>query len=78
MAFFIHEDAFLVYFSHMVDIVKSTGGKEPFSEEKLCTSLKRAGAPEDVANAIYLLCLPESEMINGHTLFVDAGYSRVG
>ena len=36
----------------MVDIVKSTGGKEPFSEEKLCTSLKRAGAPEDVANAI--------------------------
>ena len=34
--------------------------------------------PADVANAIYLLCLPEAEMIKGHTLFVDAGYSVVG
>ena len=34
--------------------------------------------PEDVANAVYLLCLPEAEMIRGHTLFVDAGYSIVG
>ncbi len=34
--------------------------------------------PEDVADAIYLLCLPEAEMIKGHTLFVDAGYSIVG
>lgn len=32
----------------------------------------------DVADAIYLLCLPEAAMIKGHTLFVDAGYSRVG
>lgn len=34
--------------------------------------------PEHVADAIYLLCLPEAKMINGHTLFVDAGYSSVG
>lgn len=34
--------------------------------------------PADVANAIFLLCLPEAAMINAHTLFVDAGYSRVG
>lgn len=34
--------------------------------------------PEHVADAVYLLCLPESQMINGHTLFVDAGYSQVG
>lgn len=34
--------------------------------------------PEDVANTIYLLCLPEAEMIKGHTLFVDAGYCVVG
>jgi enoyl-[acyl-carrier protein] reductase III len=34
--------------------------------------------PADVANAVYLLCLPEAEMITGHTLFVDAGYSIVG
>lgn len=34
--------------------------------------------PADVADAVYLLCLPESGMINAHTLFVDAGYSQVG
>lgn len=34
--------------------------------------------PSDVANAVYLLCLPEAKMINAHTLFVDAGYSQVG
>lgn len=34
--------------------------------------------PRDVANAIYLLCLPEAEMIKGQTLFVDAGYAIVG
>ncbi|KTD19166.1 glucose-1-dehydrogenase [Legionella lansingensis] len=34
--------------------------------------------PEHVADAIYLLCLPEAKMINAHTLFVDAGYSQVG
>lgn len=39
---------------------------------------KRPLQASDVANAIYLLCLPEAAMINGHTLFVDAGYSQVG
>lgn len=39
---------------------------------------ERALTPADVANTIYLLCLPEAEMIRGHTLFVDAGYSIVG
>jgi enoyl-[acyl-carrier protein] reductase III len=34
--------------------------------------------PGHVADAIYLLCLPEAKMINAHTLFVDAGYSQVG
>lgn len=38
----------------------------------------RALTPDDVADAVYLLCLPEASMINAHTLFVDAGYSRVG
>jgi len=38
----------------------------------------RALLPEDVADAVYLLCRPEASMINAHTLFVDAGYSRVG
>ena len=35
-------------------------------------------APADVANAIYLLCLPEAEKINGTTLFVDGGFAVSG
>jgi enoyl-[acyl-carrier protein] reductase III len=34
--------------------------------------------PEDVADAVYLLCLPEASMITGHTLVVDGGYSISG
>ncbi|MHB1309346.1 MAG: enoyl-[acyl-carrier-protein] reductase FabL [Limisphaerales bacterium] len=34
--------------------------------------------PEDVANAVYLLCLPEASMITGHTLVVDGGYCISG
>jgi enoyl-[acyl-carrier protein] reductase III len=32
----------------------------------------------DVADAIYLLCLPEARMINGHTLIVDGGFAISG
>jgi enoyl-[acyl-carrier protein] reductase III len=32
----------------------------------------------DVADAIYLLCLPEARMINGHTLVVDGGFAISG
>lgn len=39
---------------------------------------ERPLTPDDVANAVYLLCLPEADMIRGHTLFVDAGYAIVG
>jgi enoyl-[acyl-carrier protein] reductase III len=34
--------------------------------------------PDDVAGAIYLLCLPEAAMINGHTLVVDGGFAISG
>ena len=34
--------------------------------------------PEHVANATYLLCLPEAEMINGQTLVVDGGFAISG
>jgi enoyl-[acyl-carrier protein] reductase III len=34
--------------------------------------------PSDVANAIYLLCLPEADKINGTTLFVDGGFAVSG
>jgi enoyl-[acyl-carrier protein] reductase III len=33
---------------------------------------------EDVANALYLLCLPEAAMITGHTLVVDGGFCISG
>lgn len=32
----------------------------------------------EVADAVYLLCLPEAAMINGQTIVVDGGYSVVG
>jgi enoyl-[acyl-carrier protein] reductase III len=34
--------------------------------------------PQAVADAVYLLCLPEADMINGHTLFVDGGFAISG
>jgi enoyl-[acyl-carrier protein] reductase III len=34
--------------------------------------------PDDVAGAVYLLCLPEARMITGHTLFVDGGFQISG
>jgi enoyl-[acyl-carrier protein] reductase III len=35
-------------------------------------------SPEDVAGAVYLLCLPEARMITGHTLVVDGGFCISG
>jgi enoyl-[acyl-carrier protein] reductase III len=35
-------------------------------------------SPEHVADAVYLLCLPEASMITGHTLVVDGGYCISG
>lgn len=34
--------------------------------------------PEDVADAVYLLCLPEARWVNGHTLLVDGGFAISG
>jgi enoyl-[acyl-carrier protein] reductase III len=35
----------------------------------------RLVAPEDVAGAVAFLCSPEAEMVRGHVLVVDGGYS---
>jgi enoyl-[acyl-carrier protein] reductase III len=35
-------------------------------------------SPEAVADAVYLLALPEASRITGHTLVVDGGYSISG
>ena len=55
----------------------------PNREELMAESARRTPTgipltPEDVANAVYLLCLPEASMINGHTLVVDGGYCISG
>lgn len=55
----------------------------PNREQLLAESARRTPAgspltPEDVAGAVYLLCLPEAGMITGHTLVVDGGFSISG
>lgn len=39
---------------------------------------ERSLTPQDVADVIYLLLLPEAQMIKGQVITVDAGYSSVG
>ncbi|KTD74576.1 enoyl-[acyl-carrier-protein] reductase FabL [Legionella tucsonensis] len=61
------------------DALKHFPNREQLLDEYQAHSLAdRPLTTQDVANAVYLLCLPEASMINGHTLFVDAGYSQVG
>jgi len=55
----------------------------PNREELLANFAQRTPAgpvltPDDVAGAVYLLCLPEASMINGHTLVVDGGFAISG
>lgn len=61
------------------DALKHFPNREQLLDEYQERSLAgRPLTPHDVANAVYLLCLPEAEMIKGQTIFVDAGYSVVG
>ncbi len=48
--------------------------EELLAESARRTPIARPLTPDDVAAAVYLLCLPESSMITGHTLVVDGGY----
>src|SRR5262249_3535920 len=55
----------------------------PNREQLLAEYARRTPAgptltPEEVAGAVYLLCLPEAAMITGHTLVVDGGYCISG
>src|SRR5215813_1056112 len=55
----------------------------PNREQLLANFAERTPAgptltPQDVAGAVYLLCLPEAKMITGHTLVVDGGFCISG
>jgi enoyl-[acyl-carrier protein] reductase III len=55
-------------------------GHFPNREQMLQAGRQRTPAgrlvePEDVAGAVAYLCSPDAEMIRGHTLIVDGGYS---
>ncbi len=55
----------------------------PNREQMLAAFAERAPAGpvltvQDVAGAVYLLCLPEAGMVTGHTLVVDGGFAISG
>ena len=52
--------------------------EELLAEYARRTPLGPTLAMEQVADAVYLLCLPEAAMITGHTLVVDGGYCISG
>lgn len=61
------------------DALKHFPNREQLLDEYQAHALSdKPLTPQDAADAVYLLCRPEAAMINAHTLFVDAGYSRVG
>jgi enoyl-[acyl-carrier protein] reductase III len=61
------------------DALKHFPNREHLLDEYQSRSLsEKPLLPQDVADVVYLLCLPESQMIKGQTIFVDAGYSIVG
>jgi enoyl-[acyl-carrier protein] reductase III len=61
------------------DALKHFPNREMLLEMYQAHSLsERALSVDDVADTIYLMCLPEAQMIKGHTLFVDAGFAIVG
>ena len=61
------------------DALKHFPNREQLLEEYQSHALAgRPLLPEDVADVVYLLCLPEASMIKGQTVFVDAGYAVMG
>ena len=59
----------LAYFPNREELLADFARRNP-AGPKLTT--------DAVADAIYLLCLPEAAMINGHTLVVDGGFCISG
>ena len=60
------------------DALKHFPNREQLLDEHQMRSLAgRSLLPDDVADVAYLLCRPESQMIRGQTIVVDAGYSII-
>jgi enoyl-[acyl-carrier protein] reductase III len=51
--------------------------EQMISEGLRRTPVGRLVEPEDVAGAVAFLCSPEADMVRGHTLVVDGGYSLI-
>lgn len=61
------------------DALKHFPNREHLLEDYRKHSLSNKNLDQqDVADVLYLLCLPEAKMIKGQTIYVDAGYSIVG
>ena len=61
------------------DALKHFPNREQLLDEYQSHALAgRPLLPQDVADVVYLLCLPEASMIKGQTVFVDAGYAVMG
>lgn len=52
--------------------------KEMLAQFKRRSPKGRVMRAEEVADAVYLLCLPEAATINGQTIIVDGGFSIAG
>jgi enoyl-[acyl-carrier protein] reductase III len=59
----------LAYFPNREELLENFSHRNPTGKSLV---------PDHVADAAYLLCLPEAEMINGHTLVVDGGFAISG
>jgi enoyl-[acyl-carrier protein] reductase III len=61
--------------------VVETGALDHFpNRDAMLRTVERTPAgrlvePDDVASAVAFLCSPEAEMVRGHTLIVDGGFS---
>lgn len=62
----------------MVNVLKATGEKEPFSDDKIISSIKRAGIPKDLQDEVLLHVksklyedIPTSEVYKHITEFLD-------
>ena len=46
---------------------------EQIKQSEIASPLGRIGSPEDAANAIYLMCIPESNWITGEVILASGG-----